>query len=186
MRCFEYHDRCRSLCPTGVASRGHPFEIGNAVVISDRPLHPLPAITTGWLVFLHTSDIRPSRPGPAASSRRCAGAASWASTPRTTWCAMRWHRDALGDTAPSSPRHVHARVGRELLRAVAHHKPGRDDQLTNRRRIGVEPDARERCGFRTVGQLAVGVGEPRPARPSPRCASNDLGVVVLSESARAM
>jgi hypothetical protein len=44
---------------------GIPFEIGDAVILAGQPItvevHPTRA---RWLIFLHTSDIRPMQPGP--------------------------------------------------------------------------------------------------------------------------
>jgi hypothetical protein len=44
---------------------GIPFEIGDAVILADRPVSvDVPPTRARWLVFLHTSDIRPMQPGP--------------------------------------------------------------------------------------------------------------------------
>ena len=47
--------------PTGLSvARGIPFRIGRAVVVKDKPIAvKLKPTRTQWLVFLHTSDIRP-------------------------------------------------------------------------------------------------------------------------------
>ena len=44
---------------------GIPFAIGEVAVIAEQAVTiPLPPIQTRWLVFLHTSDLRPNTPGP--------------------------------------------------------------------------------------------------------------------------
>jgi hypothetical protein len=49
---------------TGV-SWGIPFEIKDVIVIKDQPVSiSLDPLTARWLVFLHTSDVRPLLPGP--------------------------------------------------------------------------------------------------------------------------
>jgi hypothetical protein len=52
--------------PTGLCTGwGIPFEIGNRVVLADQAITiNLPATTTPWLIFMHTSDLLPSKPGP--------------------------------------------------------------------------------------------------------------------------
>ena len=47
----------------GCVSWGIPFEIGDVVVMVDRPVAlPVKATRAGWLIFLHTSDRRPLEP----------------------------------------------------------------------------------------------------------------------------
>ncbi len=55
-----------TAAPRGAGvSWGIPFEIKDVVVISDRPVSITVApLTARWLVFLHTSDVRPLLPGP--------------------------------------------------------------------------------------------------------------------------
>jgi hypothetical protein len=44
---------------------GIPFEIRNAVILAEEPVAvEISPIRARWLVFLHTSDIRPLQPGP--------------------------------------------------------------------------------------------------------------------------
>ncbi len=52
--------------PSGAAvAWGIPFEIGEVVVVSQQPVSVDVAPTRArWLVFLHTSDVRPLQPGP--------------------------------------------------------------------------------------------------------------------------
>jgi len=46
-------------------SWGISFDIGNVVILSDKPVSvEISPIQARWLVFLHTSDIRPLSPGP--------------------------------------------------------------------------------------------------------------------------
>jgi hypothetical protein len=52
--------------PSGsCVSWGIPFEIGEVVILSDRPVSfSISPTRARWLVFLHTSDLRPLQPGP--------------------------------------------------------------------------------------------------------------------------
>ena len=52
--------------PSGACvSWGIPFDVGDAVILSDRPVSlEISPIRAHWLVFLHTSDLRPLQPGP--------------------------------------------------------------------------------------------------------------------------
>ena len=52
--------------PTGSCTGwGIPFEIRDVVVLTDRSLSiKLPHTRATWLVFMHTSDLRPNEPGP--------------------------------------------------------------------------------------------------------------------------
>jgi hypothetical protein len=44
---------------------GIPFEIGDVVILADRPVEvDIAPMQARWLVFLHTSDVRPLQPGP--------------------------------------------------------------------------------------------------------------------------
>ncbi len=44
---------------------GIPFEVQDPLVLADQPLFvPLAPLRAGWLVFMHTSDLRPVEPGP--------------------------------------------------------------------------------------------------------------------------
>lgn len=44
---------------------GIPFEIGSVVALVDQPLMvELPRTSAQWLIFMHTSDLRPNEPGP--------------------------------------------------------------------------------------------------------------------------
>jgi hypothetical protein len=44
---------------------GIPFEIGDAVILADRPVEvAVDPVQARWFVFLHTSDVRPLEPGP--------------------------------------------------------------------------------------------------------------------------
>ena len=44
---------------------GIPFEIGEVIVLSDLPVSiEINPVKARWLVFMHTSDIRPLQPGP--------------------------------------------------------------------------------------------------------------------------
>jgi hypothetical protein len=55
-----------AAAPRGAGvSWGIPFEIKDVIVIKDQPVSiTLNPLTTRWLVFLHTSDVRPLLPGP--------------------------------------------------------------------------------------------------------------------------
>jgi len=44
---------------------GIPFDVQSPIVLADQPRFvPLAPFQAGWLVFMHTSDIRPVEPGP--------------------------------------------------------------------------------------------------------------------------
>jgi len=50
--------------PTGTCvCWGIPFRIGKALLVRDAPVRRKVAVQAPWLVFLHTSDLRPQRPG---------------------------------------------------------------------------------------------------------------------------
>jgi hypothetical protein len=45
---------------------GIPFEIGDVVILKDQTVTiEFPPVAAQWLVFMHTSDLHPSKPGPA-------------------------------------------------------------------------------------------------------------------------
>ncbi len=52
--------------PSGMCTAwGIPFEIGNVVALTDEVVSvDLPPTSSQWLVFMHTSDLRPLKPGP--------------------------------------------------------------------------------------------------------------------------
>jgi hypothetical protein len=52
--------------PSGACtSWGIPFDIGDVAILSDRPVSvAIGSVQARWLVFLHTSDLRPLSPGP--------------------------------------------------------------------------------------------------------------------------
>ncbi len=44
---------------------GIPFEVGEAIILADRPVPvEIDPLRARWLVFMHTSDVRPLVPGP--------------------------------------------------------------------------------------------------------------------------
>jgi hypothetical protein len=50
-------------------SWGIPFEIGTVVILAEHPLSiAIGPLRARWLVFLHTSDLRPSQAGPSGIS----------------------------------------------------------------------------------------------------------------------
>jgi len=55
-----------SQAPVGSGvSWGIPFEIGRAVILAREPVSiQVSPVRARWLVFLHTSDVRPLKPGP--------------------------------------------------------------------------------------------------------------------------
>ncbi|MCX6030150.1 MAG: CehA/McbA family metallohydrolase [Chloroflexi bacterium] len=61
--------------PSGpCVSWGIPFEIGEVVILADHPVaFEISPIRARWLVFCHTSDVRPMQPGPGGIISPLAG-----------------------------------------------------------------------------------------------------------------
>jgi hypothetical protein len=115
-----------SGAPSGsCVSWGIPFEIGEAVILSDRPV----SVETGpvrarWLVFLHTSDLRPLQPGPGGLISPMHGEGRLAQ--HAADYVIRYV-DGSESRATIRRRHqigtFRRRWGENCFEAVAHHKP---------------------------------------------------------------
>ncbi len=124
--------RCRrryatpSTAPSGsCVSWGIPFEIGEAVILTDKPVSiELAPTRARWLVFLHTSDLRPLEPGPGGIIAPMHGEGRLAEH-----AADYVIRYADGSEARVAIRRRHQigafrrRWGENCFEAVAHHKP---------------------------------------------------------------
>ena len=78
---------------------GMPFDIGKVVVVRDRPVRvAIAPVKARWLVFLHTSDVRPDASNEHGFISPAHGLASLASTQRTT-C---WFTRTVRKCAPPS------------------------------------------------------------------------------------
>jgi hypothetical protein len=126
--------------PSGACvSWGIPFEIGEVLILSDHPISleisPTPA---RWLVFLHTSDLRPLQPGPSGFISPTRGMGQLAEH-----AAEYVVRYVDGSEIRSAIRRRHQLAiyqksfmfwfGENCFEAVAHHKPhpvrGAQEQL---------------------------------------------------------
>ena len=129
---------------------GIPFEIGEAVILTDGPVSVEIAPTRArWLVFLHTSDLRPAQPGPGGIISPMHGEGRLAEH-----AADYVIRYADGSEARAAIRRrrqigdIPTALGRELLRS------GRASQAPSAARrpragcgvMGLEPDARRARG----------------------------------------
>ena len=157
---------------------GIPFEIGESVILTDGPVSVEIAPTSArWLVFLHTSDLRPAQPGPGGIISPMRGEGQLAEH-----AADYVIRYADGSEARAAIRRRHQigafqpALGRELLRGRrAPQAPPAAAPATSRLRpvVGLEPDARRARGRRRRGSTGCGPGRIRiPRRPSPACASS--------------
>ena len=129
---------------------GIPFEIGEAVILTDEPVTVEIAPTRArWLVFLHTSDLRPAQPGPGGIISPMHGEGRLAEHAADYVICY-----ADGSEARAAIRRRHQigtfqrRWGENCFEAVAHHKPhprrAAHEQTTAI--VGLEPDARRARG----------------------------------------
>jgi len=115
-----------SDAPVGsCVSWGIPFEIGEAVILFDRPVSiEIGPVRARWLVFLHTSDLRPVLPGPGGIISPMHGEGRLAEH-----AADYVIRYTDGSEARTAIRRRHQsgafrrRWGENCFEAVAHHKP---------------------------------------------------------------
>ena len=115
-----------ALAPAGSCTAwGIPFVIGRPVLLADRPVVvDIPLLTAPWLVFMHTSDMRPLTPrdGGIITPMRGAGQLS----ERAADYVIRYED---GSEARATLRRRHElgafrrRWGENCFAAVAHHKP---------------------------------------------------------------
>lgn len=112
--------------PVGsVVAWGIPFEVGDGILLTDQPVElALDAFRAGWLVFLHTSDIRPSEPGPGGFISPARGEGRLGEL-AATYTVI--YADGQELELPIKRRHhvgpVVRRWGENCFEAVAHHKP---------------------------------------------------------------
>ncbi|PKO22209.1 MAG: hypothetical protein CVU38_10645 [Chloroflexi bacterium HGW-Chloroflexi-1] len=115
-----------SDAPVGsCVSWGIPFEIDEAVILADRPVSiEISPVRARWLVFLHTSDLRPVLPGPGGIISPMHGEGRLAEH-----AADYVIRYTDGSQARAAIRRRHQlgafrrRWGENCFAAVAHHKP---------------------------------------------------------------
>lgn len=122
--------------PSGsCVSWGIPFAIGEAIVLSGGPVSvKIQPMMARWLVFLHTSDIRPQEPGPGGILSPMRGSGQLAEH-----AADYLIRYADGGEVRAAIRRryqlgaFHRGWGENCFEAVAHHKPyplrGAQEQL---------------------------------------------------------
>jgi hypothetical protein len=104
---------------------GIPFDIGDAVVITDQAVSvELTPTTAQWLVFVHTSDLRPIVPGPGGFISPMRGRGQLAEHAADY---VMLYADGTEERVPIRRRHqlgaFHRGWGENCLEAVAHHKP---------------------------------------------------------------
>ncbi len=174
--------------PSGTCtSWGIPFEIGDVVILSDKPVSvEIDPIQARWLVFMHTSDLRPLTPGPGGIiSPHARGAVSWPSTPPITSSATPMAaRRGSPSAAATRWAPFDRRLGRELLRGG---RPPQAPSDPRRRRaaparLGLDPDARRTPPMVARGSTGCGPGRtPIPRRPIAGFRFEPVaGVVVIS------
>ncbi len=112
--------------PSGTCiSWGIPFEIGDVVVITHQVVSvELSPTTARWLVFLHTSDLRPSNLGPSGFISPMHGEGQLAEHAADY---VILYADGTEECLPIRRRHqigaFQRRWGENCFEAVAHHKP---------------------------------------------------------------
>ncbi len=112
--------------PTGdCVCWGIPFVIGGVVMVRDDPIGiELPTTTAQWLVFMHTSDIRPLLPGPGGFISPMRGEGHLAEHAADY---VILYADGTEERVAIRRRHqigaFRRRWGENCFEAVAHHKP---------------------------------------------------------------
>ncbi len=104
---------------------GIPFEIEDVVAIADKPVSvELSPTTKQWLIFMHTSDLRPVEPGPGGFISPMRGQGQLAEQ------AADYVMLYADGTEERVPIHRHHQIGmfqrswgENCFEAVAHHKP---------------------------------------------------------------
>ncbi len=104
---------------------GIPFEIGDVVVAANAPVAlELPPTTARWLVFMHTSDVRPVEPGPGGFISPMRGIGQLGEHAADYIIS---YADGAEVRAPVRRRHqigAFQRIwGENCFEAVTHHKP---------------------------------------------------------------
>jgi len=106
-------------------SWGIPFEVGDMIVLSDRPVTvELEPLTAQWFVFLHTSDLRRQEPGKGGLIAACKGLGALGE--HAADYIIRY-ADGTEARLPIRRRHQIGPFTREwgenCFQAVPHHKP---------------------------------------------------------------
>ena len=104
---------------------GIPFEIGDVVVITDQVVSvEVSPTTTQWLVFMHTSDLRPVEDGPDGFISPMRGEGQLAEHAANY---VMLYADGTEERVSIRRRHqigmFQRRWGENCFEAVAHHKP---------------------------------------------------------------
>lgn len=106
-------------------SWGMPFDIGDVVILSDEPVSiEIGPTCTLWLVFMHTSDVRPLQPGPGGIISPLRGRGQLAEHAADY---VVCYADGSQVRAPIRRRHQVGAFqrgwGENCFQCVAHHKP---------------------------------------------------------------
>lgn len=104
---------------------GIPFEIGDVVTITNQVVSvELSPTTAQWLVFMHTSDLRPVEPGPSGFISPMRGEGQLAEHAADY---VMLYADSTEERVPIRQRHqigaFQRRWGENCFEAVAHRKP---------------------------------------------------------------
>jgi hypothetical protein len=104
---------------------GIPFEIGEAVILTDAPVSvEIAATRARWLVFLHTSDLLPAQPGPGGIISPMYGEGRLAE--HAADYVIRYADGSEARAVIRRRRQIgtfQRRWGENCFEAVAHHKP---------------------------------------------------------------
>ncbi len=152
---------------------GIPFQVEDVVAITDQVVSiELSPTVAQWLVFMHTSDLRPVEPGRGGFISPMRGEGQLAEHAADY---VMLYQDGTEERVAIRRRYqlgmFQRRWGENCFEAVAHRKPYplraacEHEQL----RVGwgwtqtrvMQPDGRRRAWW-AVDQLAVGVGESTP------------------------
>ena len=114
--------------PSGACvSWGITFEIGEVVILSDRPVSiDISPTQARWLVFLHTSDVRPLHPGGGGIISPPRGSAQLAASPHAADYIICYADGSEARAAIRRRRQLGAfrrDWGENCFECVAHHKP---------------------------------------------------------------
>ncbi len=96
---------------------GIPFRVEDVIVLRERAIAiEFPPVTAQWLVFMHTSDLRPVEPGPDGFFSPMRGQGSLGEH-AADYVVLYAGRDggAGANPAPAPDRRLSAALGRELL-----------------------------------------------------------------------
>jgi hypothetical protein len=104
---------------------GIPFHVGDVVLLAkETVILQWTPVSLGWLVFMHTSDLRPLEPGPGGFYSPMRGQGQLGE--RAAEYVM-LYEDGTEEIVPIARRHqigaFQRRWGENCFQAVAHHKP---------------------------------------------------------------